>query len=87
MLVEKICFFFLILNENCGLNRGEEKIIFFCECVGEISNYFCRCYLLCENVIEIDIIFVWVGLFDFSVSKVKEMIVCLKYRNNFGRYW
>ena len=54
MSVEKTCSFSLILNENCGPNRGEEKIIFLRECVGEISNHLRRCHLSRENVTEID---------------------------------
>ena len=89
MSVEKTCSFSLILNEHCGPNRGEEKIIFLRECVGEISNHLRRCHLSRENVTEIDIILARAsaGLFDLSRSKVKEMTVCPKHRNNLSRYW
>lgn len=87
MSVEKACSFSVIFNEHCGPNRGEEKIIFLRECVGEISNHLRRCHLSRENATEIDIILAWSGLFDLSASKVKEMTVCAKHRNNLGRYW
>ena len=79
-----LCSFSVILNEHCGPNRGEEKIIFLRECVGEISNHLRRCHLSRENVTEIDIILARAGLFDLSASKVKEMTVCPKHRNNLG---
>ena len=87
MSVEKTCSFSVILNEHCGPNTGEENIIFLCECVGEISNHLRRCHLSRKNVTEIDLILARVGLFDLSASKVKEMTVCPKHRNNLGRYW
>ena len=77
----------MILKEHCGPNRGEEKVIFLRECVGEISNHLRSCHLSHENVTEMDIILARAGLFDLSASKVKEMIVCPKHRNNLGRYW
>ena len=55
MSVDKTCSFSVILNENCGPTRGEEKIIFLHECVHEISNHLCRCHLSRENVTEIDL--------------------------------
>jgi len=87
MSVEKTCSFSVILNEPCGPNRGDESIIFLRECVGEISNHLRRCHLSRENVTEIDLILARAGLFDLSASKVKEMTVCPKHRNNLGRYW
>ena len=80
MSVEKTCSFSVILNKPCGPNRGEES-------VGEISNHLRRCHLSRENVTEIDLILARAGLFDLSASKVKEMTVCPKHRNNLGRYW
>ena len=87
MSVEKTCSFYVILNEHCGPNRGEGKIIFLRECGNEISNHLRRCHLSCENVTEIDLILARAGLFDLSASKVKQMTVCPKHRNNLGRYW
>ena len=77
--MEKTCSFSVILKEHCGPNRGEEKVIFLRECVGEISNHLRRCHLSRENVTEIDIILARAGLFDLSASKVKEMTVCPKH--------
>ena len=85
--MEKTRSFSVILKEHCGPNRGEEKVIFLRECVGEISNHLCRCHLSRENVTKIDIILARAGLFDLSASKVKEMTVCPKHRSNLGRYW
>ena len=56
MSVEKTCSFSVILNEHCGPNRGEGKIIFLRECGHEISNHFRRCHVSRENVTEIDLI-------------------------------
>ena len=85
MSVEKTCSFSVILNEHCRPNRAEENIIFLRECVGEISNHLRRCHLSRENVTEIDLILARAGLFDLGASKVKEMTVCPKHRNNLGR--
>ena len=87
MSVEKTCSFSVILNKHCGPNRGEGKIIFLHECVHEMSNHLRRCHLSRENVTEIDLILARAGLFDLSASKVKQMTVCPKHRNNLGRYW
>ena len=87
MSMEKTCSFSVVLNEHCGPNRGEEKLIFLRECKQEISNHLRRCHLSRENVTEIDLILARAGLFDLSASKVKEMTVCAKHRNNLGRYW
>ena len=87
LATEKTCSFSVILKEHCGPSRGEEKVIFLRECVGEISNQLRRCHLSRENVTEIDIILARAGLFDLSASNVKEMTVCPKHRNNLGRYW
>ena len=87
MSVEKTCSFSVILNEHCRPNRGEGKRIFLHECVHEMSNHLHRCHLSRENVTEIDLILAQAGLFDLSASKVKQMTVCPKHRNNLGRYW
>ena len=88
MSVEKPCSFSVIFNENCGPNRGEGKIIFLHECVHEMSNHLRRCHSRSrENVTEIDLILAGAGVFDPSASKVKQMTVCPKHRNNLGRYW
>ena len=87
MSVDKSCSFSVILNEHCGPNRGEEKIVFLHECVHEISNHLRRYHLSRENVTEVDLILARAGLFDLSARKVKEMTVCPKHRNNLGRYW
>ena len=55
--------------------------------MGEISNHLRRCHLSPENVTDIDIILARAGLFDLSASRVKEMTVCPKHRNNLGRHW
>ena len=87
MSKEKNCSFSVILNGQCGPNRGEEEIIFLRECMHEIGNHLRRCHLSRENVTEIDLILVRAGLFDLTASKVKEMTVCPKHRNSLGRYW
>ena len=76
MSMEKTSSFSVVLNEHCGPNRGEEKLIFLRECKQEISNHLRRCHLSRENVTEIDLILARAGLFDLSASKVKEMTVC-----------
>ena len=80
MSVEKTCSFSVILREHCGPSRGEGKIIFLREYVHEMSNHLCRCHLSRENVTEIGLILARAGLFDLSVSNVKEMTVCPKRR-------
>ena len=87
MSVEKTCSFSVILNEHCGPNRGEGKIIFLRECVHQMSNHLRGCHLSRENVTEIDLILARAGVFDLNASKVKQMTVCPKHRNNLGRYW
>ena len=52
-----------------------------------MSNHLRSCHLSRENVTEIDLILDRAGLFDLSASKVKQMTVCPKHRNNLGRYW
>ena len=70
MSVDKTCSFSVILHENCGPTRGEEKIFFLHECVHEISNHLRRCHLSRENVTEIDL----------SASKVKDVLLCAQNR-------
>ena len=75
--MDKTCSFSVILNEHCGPNKGEEKIIFPHECVHEISNHLRRCHLSHEDVTEINLILARAGLFDLRASKVKEMYDCV----------
>ena len=87
MYKEESCSFSVILNEQCGPNRGEKDVIFLSECYHDISNHLRRCHLSRENVAEINLILAWAGLFDFGASKVKDKTVCPKHGNNLGRYW
>ena len=73
MSVEKTCSFSVMLNEHCGSNRGNGKIIFLRECGHELSNHPRRCHLSRQNVTKIDLILAQAGLFDLRASKVKQM--------------
>lgn len=81
------CSFSVILNGQCGPNRGEEDVVFLRECFHDISNHLRSCHLSRENVTEVNLILARAGLFDLGASKVKEMTVCPSHRNNLGRYW
>ncbi|KAL9988693.1 hypothetical protein ACROYT_G003167 [Oculina patagonica] len=87
MSKEVNCSFAVILNEQCGPNRGEEDVVSLRECLHDISNHLRNCHLSRENVTEVTLILARAGLFDLGVSKVKDMTVCPKHRNNLGRYW
>lgn len=87
MSKEVNCSFAVILKEQCGPNRGEEDVVSLRECLHDISNHLRNCHLSRENVTEVTLILARAGLFDLGGSKVKDMTVCPKHRNNLGRYW
>ena len=88
MSKEESCTFSVILTEPCGPNRGEKDIIFLHDCTHDISNHLRTCHLSREPyVTEVNLILARAGLFDLGASKINEMTVCPKHRNNLGRYW
>ena len=69
---EKVCSFSVILDGQCGPNRGEENIVFFRECCHDVSNHLRRCHLSRENVSEINLILPELAFLTWARERLKR---------------
>ena len=67
-----------------GEPRGKVEVISLIECVDDITY---RCHLSRVKVMEYEFISARAGIFHLPNDEIRKMNVCLKHRNNLGKYW
>ena len=74
---------------ECGFSSlsGRSDYVALVDCNDDMTNHLAGCHLSKSVLKEHEVILARAGIFRWTEGQVKEMVICPKHRDRYGKYW